>query len=238
MLEEVEIKIEYKDFLTPEQVAVFYDGLNQILSQYGVSDVKLNIKEGSLITKIKDLGTGMVSLLKKSYSNPETDIERKNAVKLTSALNKNNFSFFNFGNQTIYTSENISQEEKKMKQLNQDLENQQKETEEPVETLQMQITVVEKRKTEKNKKGTMKETDKISVLARFDDSRYPQYKEELKVIIPDDGFDDIDICNAHECRFIADGVLCKSNGKYTKFKITDLLKSPYSNIKLEQANLL
>ena len=38
--EEVVLKIKYNDYLTPEQVAVFYNGLNEILAQHNINDAK------------------------------------------------------------------------------------------------------------------------------------------------------------------------------------------------------
>ncbi len=50
--ETADLKIEYKEYLTPEQVVVFYNGLNEILAQLNINDAKFVIEKGSLKTTL------------------------------------------------------------------------------------------------------------------------------------------------------------------------------------------
>ena len=106
-----------------------------------------------------------------------------------------------------------------------------------VETLQMIITSEKITEIKENKAGKVRKSTKFQFTAKFNDSRYLEYKDEIKIITSDySDFNNIKHTQAHEYYFIADGFLHKSNGKYIKFEITNLIKYP-SRVEQPQRDL-
>jgi hypothetical protein len=221
--DEIELKIEYKDYLTPEQLSNFYVALNQILTFHNIKDVEVNAKEGSLITILKKFAIASLPLLLGSFSNPEPQ-NLKFTAKIANSFNNNNFINFIINKTTIYNEDNIAQ---KSKELDEKL----KEVDliEEVEMLQMRIAGGVQLDKKTNKKGCVTEKTKCEFIADFDDSRYNQTKP-LKIIIGyediEEYFEEIPIKDADKYYFIADGKLTKDRGKYIKFEITKILKKP------------
>jgi hypothetical protein len=236
--EEVEITIEHSEPLTAKQVATFFTSLEAILEQYGLDDARVVLSYGSLKTKIiNKMFVGLASMLKNSYSKPQTEVEKKHVSKLINSLNNNNFSLFTINNNVLYNSKNIASKAEEIKKLHEKEEKENNITEE-VETLEMKITLARSSNTKENKQGNVKEMDKFYFTAKFTDSRYKHCAEELKIITKDfDFFNNINLEKAHMYYFIADGILHKSHGKYIKFEITNLVKPPYLTKKLKQSVL-
>ena len=90
----IELKIGYKDYLTAEQVAVFYSGLNEILAQHNITDAKFVIEKGTLTTKIRTSIFNASLLIITSYCSPQSQPEIKNSLNFTNSFNNNNFYFF------------------------------------------------------------------------------------------------------------------------------------------------
>ena len=227
--EEVLIKIEYNDPLTPLQVAVFYDGLKDILLQRNVADSKLIITEGSLKTKvITGICSGLASILITAYQSPSNPTEIKSAFNFTNAFNHINFKFIEINNTKVYTSDNISAKQQELATLQEVSQSGVKEnTTESIETLQMIITSETRKETVKKKTGSnVKRSQKIEFAAKFDDTRYKELNYEIKIITNQEIFKNIDDIEKYQYYFIADGVLHKSNGKYVKFEIKHLTKLP------------
>jgi hypothetical protein len=226
--ETAELKIEYKGYLTPEQVAVFYNGLNEILSQYNINDAKFVIEKGSLKTAIISCVIGIASLLIGAYVNPQSTSEIKNSLNFTNSFNHNNFSLFAINHVEVYTDKNIAQKHQEIQKIQKENEakNINGSSKDIVETLQMIITSEKITEITENKAGKVKKSKKFQFTAKFNDSRYLNFKDEIKIITTDLNFRNIQHTQAHEYYFIADGVLHKSNGKYIKFEITNLIKVP------------
>lgn len=228
--EEVLIKIQYNDPLTPVQVAVFYDGLKDILLQHNISDSKLIITEGSLKTKIiTGICSGLASILIGAYQNPSNPTEIKSAFNFTNAFNHINFKFIEINNAKVYTSENISAKQQELATLHEASQSGVKENiAENIETLQMIITSETRKETVKKKTGSnnIKRSQKIEFAAKFNDTRYKELNYEIKIITNEEIFKSISDIEKYQYYFIADGVLYKSNGKYIKFEIKNLTKLP------------
>lgn len=236
--EVAELKIEYKEYLTPEQVAVFYNGLNEILAQHNIADAKFVIEKGSLKTAITSGVIGIASLLIGAYINPQSPREIKNSLNFTDSFNHNNFSLFAINQTVVYTDKNIAQKYQEIQKIQKENEvkNINVSSKDIVETLQMIITSEKITEITENKAGKVKQSKKFQFTARFNDSRYLNFKDEIKIITTDVAFRNIHHTQAHEYYFIADGVLHKSNGKYIKFEITNLIKVP-SRVEKPQRDL-
>jgi hypothetical protein len=115
-IEEVKIVIEYKNYLTAEQLSSFYSGLNAILQFYKINDAQINVEKGSLVTKIKFFGGGVFvgalgTILIQSFLSPNKEF-LKPIVGITNSFNHSNFSLFSINNITVYNQDNIAQKSK------------------------------------------------------------------------------------------------------------------------------
>lgn len=220
----VVIKIDYTDSLTPDQVAVFYNGLREVLNELDEHKVVFEIEKGSLKTVIAHGTFALATTLSTAYLIPNTPTQISNAFNFTKSFNNNNFSLISIDNRNIYTKDDIGQKHEKFKELQASslIENTKEEVK--VETLEMIITSQKVIEIEETKTGKeVKIRKKVEFTARFNDIRYGE-KYEIKVISKN--LEEIENLKDNRYYFIADGTLHKSGNKYTKFEISNMVKEP------------
>ncbi len=249
----LELIIDYKDALTPKQVAVFYDGLYQILNEMEIANGVDFVIEKSSLKTIMQFRPCVVTILMHSslflagqieaevynvvkdrivqtYTSPQTPIQKKVQRDLVEEYNNpncRNISISINGNDNIVML-NGKEIEKRAQELNNNTDDKNKQ--EDVMSVEMIIETGKSIETFANKKGSISESHTFKYTAKFNDQRYTNIKYKIPFSSDDERFHQLNLKQVHTYSFIADGILHKKGGKYVKFEIQSL-------IDLEQAQL-
>ncbi|WP_108673251.1 hypothetical protein [Candidatus Fokinia solitaria] len=217
------------------QVAIFYESLNVILSENGLADCELRIKEGSLITKITAFLTEFLrtkandiafDMICDWFIKPSTTTS-KLAIIAFLHVSSATLRYFTVrvgeNSKVIYDKSNIKQRRKEL-QASYEQDKKREKSEEKVQSLQMQFMSRHesiKRMTHAEKDAIEKK--EVKFTAKFDDPRYEGIKYEIQVIIPVELWDDVKIEKGKYYSFTAHGILYRGRKRYEKLKVEEIV---------------